>query len=253
MSVQNRGNSAIARLEASYRPFPIELFIKPAKAHCLLCTQSSHGRKISFASVPPPTSRPATSRASRWGDERVAVYNIDGTFYATEAQCTHAAADLGDGNSRRRRHRMQPAFRRVSRAERQGRATALLHRSQDVSATEVKDGQGLCGLVGAGSDRFLRSCRSGARADATHEPLWLRVRAGGPISTGWKSTARRHGGDERQRPSTCPCLEVPGWLDSHKLPNAVAVVSALNITARVRLDWQKPGLAGSPRHDCNRS
>src|SRR5947209_6216586 len=30
-------------------------------------------------------------------DQRVAVYNIDGTFYATEARCTHATADLADG------------------------------------------------------------------------------------------------------------------------------------------------------------
>ena len=29
--------------------------------------------------------------------ELVAVYNIDGTFYATEARCTHATADLADG------------------------------------------------------------------------------------------------------------------------------------------------------------
>jgi nitrite reductase/ring-hydroxylating ferredoxin subunit len=27
----------------------------------------------------------------------VAVYNIDGTFYATDAVCTHAFADLADG------------------------------------------------------------------------------------------------------------------------------------------------------------
>ena len=31
------------------------------------------------------------------GDERIAIYNIEGTFYATEAHCTHAMADLGDG------------------------------------------------------------------------------------------------------------------------------------------------------------
>ena len=29
--------------------------------------------------------------------ERVAVYNIDGAFYATDAYCTHAGGDLGDG------------------------------------------------------------------------------------------------------------------------------------------------------------
>ena len=40
---------------------------------------------------------PGNVKSFEVGDERVAVYNIDGTFYATEAQCTHAAADLGDG------------------------------------------------------------------------------------------------------------------------------------------------------------
>ena len=34
-------------------------------------------------------------------------------------------------------------------------------------------------------------------------------------------------------------LEVPGWLDNQRLPNAVAVVSALQITARVRLDCSR--------------
>ena len=31
------------------------------------------------------------------GDETIAVYNIDGEFYATDARCTHAAANLADG------------------------------------------------------------------------------------------------------------------------------------------------------------
>ena len=31
------------------------------------------------------------------GDEVVAIYNINGTFYATEARCTHAMADLAEG------------------------------------------------------------------------------------------------------------------------------------------------------------
>jgi hypothetical protein len=30
---------------------------------------------------------------------------------------------------------------------------------------------------------------------------------------------------------------MPGWLDNQRLPKAVAVVIALKITARVRLDW----------------
>jgi nitrite reductase/ring-hydroxylating ferredoxin subunit len=31
------------------------------------------------------------------GEELVAIYNIDGTFYATEARCTHGLSDLADG------------------------------------------------------------------------------------------------------------------------------------------------------------
>jgi nitrite reductase/ring-hydroxylating ferredoxin subunit len=40
---------------------------------------------------------PGTVKSFEVGDEVVAVYNIDGTFYATEARCTHATADLADG------------------------------------------------------------------------------------------------------------------------------------------------------------
>ena len=40
---------------------------------------------------------PGTVRSFDVGGERVAVYNIDGTFYATDARCTHATADLADG------------------------------------------------------------------------------------------------------------------------------------------------------------
>jgi len=40
---------------------------------------------------------PGNVKSFQVGDDLVAVYNIDGTFYATEAQCTHASADLGDG------------------------------------------------------------------------------------------------------------------------------------------------------------
>ena len=40
---------------------------------------------------------PGSVKSFEVGGERVAVYNIDGTFYATEAHCTHAMADLADG------------------------------------------------------------------------------------------------------------------------------------------------------------
>jgi hypothetical protein len=34
-------------------------------------------------------------------------------------------------------------------------------------------------------------------------------------------------------------LDMPGWLDIHRLPNAVAVIMALKNTARVRLDCSR--------------
>ena len=40
---------------------------------------------------------PGSVESFEVGEENVAVYNIDGTFYATEARCTHATADLADG------------------------------------------------------------------------------------------------------------------------------------------------------------
>jgi nitrite reductase/ring-hydroxylating ferredoxin subunit len=40
---------------------------------------------------------PGSVKSFEVGDELVAVYNIDGAFYATEARCTHATADLADG------------------------------------------------------------------------------------------------------------------------------------------------------------
>ena len=40
---------------------------------------------------------PGNVKSFEVGDEIVAVYNIDGTFYATEARCTHGLANLADG------------------------------------------------------------------------------------------------------------------------------------------------------------
>ena len=40
---------------------------------------------------------PGTVKSFEVGDALVAVYNIDGTFYATEACCTHSFANLADG------------------------------------------------------------------------------------------------------------------------------------------------------------
>jgi ethylbenzene dioxygenase ferredoxin component len=40
---------------------------------------------------------PDTVKAFEVGDLRLAVYNIGGTFYVTEDECTHASASLADG------------------------------------------------------------------------------------------------------------------------------------------------------------
>ena len=40
---------------------------------------------------------PGTVKAFPVGAAMLAVYNIDGTFYATDDECTHAAASLADG------------------------------------------------------------------------------------------------------------------------------------------------------------
>ena len=40
---------------------------------------------------------PGTVKAFEVGGHRLAVYNIDGKFYVTDDECTHAAASLADG------------------------------------------------------------------------------------------------------------------------------------------------------------
>jgi nitrite reductase/ring-hydroxylating ferredoxin subunit len=40
---------------------------------------------------------PDSVKAFEVGAHRLAVYNIDGTFYITDDECTHAAASLADG------------------------------------------------------------------------------------------------------------------------------------------------------------
>jgi nitrite reductase/ring-hydroxylating ferredoxin subunit len=40
---------------------------------------------------------PGSVKSFDVGDETVAIYNVDGEFYATHAYCTHAIANLGDG------------------------------------------------------------------------------------------------------------------------------------------------------------
>jgi nitrite reductase/ring-hydroxylating ferredoxin subunit len=40
---------------------------------------------------------PGDTRCVRVGDEMIALYNVDDTFYATDDTCTHAQASLSDG------------------------------------------------------------------------------------------------------------------------------------------------------------
>ncbi len=40
---------------------------------------------------------PGSVKAFAVGSDTLAVYNIDGTYYVTDDQCTHAAASLADG------------------------------------------------------------------------------------------------------------------------------------------------------------
>ena len=40
---------------------------------------------------------PGSVKAYAVGDKTLAVFNIDGTFYVTDDECTHAAASLADG------------------------------------------------------------------------------------------------------------------------------------------------------------
>ena len=71
---------------------------------------------------------------------------------------------------------------------------------------------------------------------------------GRPIRTGWNSTAATivHSSDSA---ISLPMLDMPGYFDAHMLPNATAVVMALNTTARVSVDCSRPVFHGAPRHD----
>ncbi len=59
-----------------------------------------------------------------------------------------------------------------------------------------------------------------------------------PISTGWNKAAAAIVVNS-EIANSLPMLDVPGWLENHRLPKAVAVVQALNVTARVSTDCNK--------------
>ena len=58
------------------------------------------------------------------------------------------------------------------------------------------------------------------------------------MSAGWNKIAAANV-QTSDKASSLPMLDVPGCLDIHRLPKAVAVVIALKKTARVRLDCSR--------------
>ena len=58
------------------------------------------------------------------------------------------------------------------------------------------------------------------------------------MRTGWNKTAaaKVHASDKA---INFPMLAMPGWSESQRLPNAVAVIIALKITARVSVDCKR--------------
>src|SRR5580698_8185771 len=61
---------------------------------------------------------------------------------------------------------------------------------------------------------------------------------GAPISAGWKISAETSV-QTSEIISSLPMLAVPGWLESHRLPKPVAVVSAEKNTALARLEVRR--------------
>src|SRR5262245_59372731 len=88
--------------------------------------------------------------------------------------------------------------------------------------------------------RFLRSVRMNYAASRGRGFAWVVA-----IRAGWKMTAAASVVSS-DRAISLPMLEVPGWWESHKDPNAMAVVQALKKMARVRLDCRK--FVSPPRH-----
>ena len=92
---------------------------------------------------------------------------------------------------------------------------------------------GICRGAGGLHDRDVGPSGShsvayeGSRVTAVRLQRYISPSSRGlPISTGWNSTAAASVVSSESA-SSLPMLDVPGWLESHRLPNAVAVVSAL--------------------------
>jgi hypothetical protein len=91
------------------------------------------------------------------------------------------------------------------------------------------------------SSGYIVSVWGGSRScgDERIDPRYSPISRGGPVSTGWNNTATASVHYEREREQLAHARRA--WMvESHTLPNAVAVVAALKITARVRLDCKSP-------------
>src|SRR5260370_25013539 len=92
--------------------------------------------------------------------------------------------------------------------------------------------------------RSRAACRHCVLAEAwsVHSHLHATFRAlsprGGPIRAGWNRTAAASV-QTSARAISLPMLDMPGWSESQRLPNAVAVVPALQNTARLRRDCSR--------------
>src|SRR5262249_15177232 len=97
-----RGNSG-QRRGASSPALPVRLlnFSARSRRNVGPCLQARRAGNIMPENPVPVCAAadlpPGSVKSFEVGGELVAVYNIDGTFYATEARCTHATADLADG------------------------------------------------------------------------------------------------------------------------------------------------------------
>src|SRR5262249_35291448 len=94
MLVQNGVNCVAPSLGSSRRPSLLNFSCSTLKHIVSFARDQAMAENLvrvcTAADLPP-----GNVKSFEVGDEPVAVYNIDGTFYATEAQCTHAAPHLG--------------------------------------------------------------------------------------------------------------------------------------------------------------
>ena len=54
-------------------------------------------REMVAVALRPEDIPPGTCKLGKVGDKEVAIYNVDGQFFATQSQCTHAGGPLCEG------------------------------------------------------------------------------------------------------------------------------------------------------------